>query len=48
MQQVDLDKLELGDINEALRQQVKSQFTGLLDYYRRAAAAGKHVIFSVV
>ncbi|WP_238650359.1 DUF1877 family protein [Paenibacillus piscarius] len=48
MQQVDLDKLETGGVEEALRQQVKSEFRGLLDFYRKAAAAGKHVIFSVV
>ncbi|MEK3901919.1 MULTISPECIES: DUF1877 family protein [unclassified Paenibacillus] len=47
MQQVDLDKLETGDIKKALKEQVTSEFTGLLDFYRRAAAAGKHVIFSV-
>lgn len=48
MQQVDLDKLETGGVEEALRQQVKSEFSGLLDFYRKAEAAGKHVIFSVV
>ncbi|OMF86672.1 DUF1877 family protein [Paenibacillus sp. FSL R7-0337] len=48
MQQVDLDKLEMGGVAEALRQQVKSEFSGLLDFYRKAAAAGMHVIFSVV
>lgn len=48
MQQVDLDKLEMDGVEEALRQQVKSEFSGLLDFYRKAAAAGMHVIFSVV
>lgn len=48
MQQVDLDKLETGGVAEALRQQVKNEFSGLLDFYRKAAAAGMHVIFSVV
>lgn len=48
MQQVDLDKLETGNIDAALRQQVKSEFSGLLDFYRKAEAAGMHVIFSVV
>lgn len=48
MQQVDLDKLETGGVAEALKQQVKSEFSGLLDFYRKAAAAGMHVIFSVV
>lgn len=48
MQQVDLDKLEMDGVEEALRQQVTSEFSGLLEFYRKAAAAGMHVIFSVV
>lgn len=48
MQQVDLEKLEPGGVTEQLSEAVKSEFSGLLDFYGKALAAGKHVIFSVV
>ncbi|QUL53198.1 DUF1877 family protein [Paenibacillus tritici] len=48
MQQVDFDKLEPDGAAEELRQQVKREFAGLLDFYKKALAAGQHVIFSVV
>ncbi|MEK5031024.1 DUF1877 family protein [Paenibacillus sp. FSL R7-0302] len=47
MQQVDLEKLEPGNVTEQLSEAVKSEFAGLLDFYGKALAAGKHVIFSV-
>lgn len=48
MQQVNLEKLEPGNVTEQLNEAVKSEFAGLLDFYGKALAAGKHVIFSVV
>ncbi|MEK3716473.1 DUF1877 family protein [Paenibacillus sp. FSL R7-0333] len=48
MQQVDFDQLKTDGVAEELRAALKSEFAGLLDFYGKALAAGKHVIFSVV
>ncbi|WP_405115388.1 DUF1877 family protein [Paenibacillus sp. FSL K6-1217] len=47
MQQVDFGQLKTGGVAEELRAALQGEFAGLLDFYGKALAAGKHVIFSV-
>ncbi|ETT59159.1 hypothetical protein C173_28326 [Paenibacillus sp. FSL R7-277] len=47
MQQVDFDQLKTDGVAEELRAALKVEFAGLLDFYGKALAGGKHVIFSV-